>query len=155
MHWQPPAPEAATIRWIDAYAANIDRTWRNPNLLIWHRNLWAIDHGASLVFQHAWPPVERWATRRYDLSEHILAPVADTLSAAELDALDADLAARITPEQLGEVLALVPDDWLLSMNAAIGDDRDAAAWRLRYQEYLLARLPERTNWRPELAPVSS
>ncbi|MBT0767426.1 aminotransferase class I and II [Kineosporia sp. J2-2] len=155
MHWQPPAPEAATIRWIDAFAANIDRTWRNPNLLVWHRDLWAIDHGASLVFQHAWPPVERWATRRYDLSEHILAPVADTLPAAELDALDASLAARITPDLLTEVTGLVPDDWLLSMNAAIGDDRDADAWRARYQEYLLARLRERTGWRPELAEVAS
>ncbi|GAB6900424.1 HipA family kinase [Kineosporia succinea] len=155
IHWQPPAPEAATIRWIDAFAANIDRTWRNPNLLIWHRDLWAIDHGAALVFQHAWPPLERWATRRYDLSEHILAPVADTLGRAQLDALDAALAARITPELLDEVLNLVPGDWLLTMNAAIGDDRDAAAWRARYREYLLARLTDRAPWRPELAPVSS
>ncbi|GAB3265662.1 aminotransferase class I and II [Kineosporia babensis] len=155
MHWQPPARDAATVRWIDAFTANIDRTWRNPNLLIWHRNLWAIDHGAALVFQHAWPPVERWAARRYDLSEHILAPVADQLSREELDALDAELAARVTPELLGEVLGLVPGDWLLSMNSAIGDDRDADAWRARYQEYLLARLGERTNWRPETAQVKS
>ncbi|WP_285599195.1 HipA family kinase [Kineosporia sp. NBRC 101731] len=155
IHWQPPAPEAATIRWIDAFAANIDRTWRNPNLLIWHRKLWAIDHGASLVFQHAWPPVDRWATRRYDLSEHILAKVADTLSAGDLSALDADLAARITPELLSEVTGLVPDDWLLSMNSAFGDDRDAEAWRVRYQEYLLARLRDRDTWRPELAQVGS
>jgi len=155
IHWLPPAPEAATVRWIDAYTANIDRTWRNPNVLIWHRRLWAIDHGAALVFQHAWPPVERWAARRYDLSEHILGPVADSLSAAELDALDAALAARITPEVLSEVLELVPDDWLLSMNSAIGDDRTAGAWRERYLEYLRVRLGRRDAWRPELAPVSS
>lgn len=153
MHWQPPAAEAAAIRWIDAFTANIDRTWHNPNLLIWHRDLWAIDHGAALIFQHAWPPVERWAPRRYDRGEHILARVADTLPAPELTALESDLVARLTPQMLAEVLALVPDDWLLSMNAAIGDDRRPQDWRLRYQEYLLARLDRYEDWRPEQTRV--
>lgn len=153
IHWQPPAPEAATIRWIDAWTANIDRTWRNPNLLIWHRELWAIDHGAALVFQHAWPPLERWATRRYDQSEHILSPVADALPAQQLTELENTLADRITPALLAQILELVPADWLLSMNAAIGDERDAASWRERYQEYLLARLERHDAWRPERAQV--
>jgi hypothetical protein len=150
IHWRPPGAEAAAIRWLDAYTANIDRTWRNPNLLVWHRRVWAIDHGAALIFQHAWPPASTWATRRYDLSEHVLAPVADTLSAAELDELDADLAGRLSPELLTEVLDLVPAGWLLGMNAAHGDPRDAATWRERYLEYLLARLEKRTPWRPEV-----
>jgi hypothetical protein len=150
IHWPPPGTEAATIRWLDAYTANIDRTWRNPNLLIWHRRLWAIDHGAALIFQHAWPPVATWATRRYDLSEHVLGPVADTVGPLELDELDAALAQRVTPELLAEVLDLVPDSWLLGMNAADGDERDAAAWRSRYVEYLLARLEDRRSWRPEV-----
>ncbi len=150
IHWPPPAAEAATIRWLDAYSANIDRTWRNPNLLIWHRRAWAIDHGAALIFQHAWPPVATWASRRYDLSEHVLGPVADRLSRAELDELDGELAGRLTPALIGEVLALIPDGWLLGMNAAQGDGRDAAAWRERYHEYLLARLGRRDPWRPEV-----
>ena len=150
IHWPPPPAEAAAIRWLDAYSANIDRTWRNPNLLIWHRRLWAIDHGAALIFQHAWPPVQTWASRRYDLSEHILAPVADTLSRTELDTLDAALAARLSPDLLTEVLELVPGGWLLAMNSAYGDERDPAAWRARYLEYLLARLDQRPAWRPEV-----
>jgi hypothetical protein len=148
--WQPPAAEAAAIRWLDAFTANIDRTWRNPNVLIWHRQLWAIDHGAALVFQHAWPPANTWAGRRYDLSEHVLGPVVATLDAAQLDALDKDLAAQLTPELLAEVLDLVPAEWLLEMNAATGEIPDAASWRARYVEYLLARLEQRHAWRPEV-----
>jgi hypothetical protein len=150
MHWPPPAPEAAVIHWLDAYSANIDRTWRNPNLLIWHRQLWAIDHGAALIFQHAWPPVETWARRRYDFSDHVLAPVVGELDAATLDKIDAELASRLTSDLLTEVLDLVPDGWLIGMNAAVGDSRDPAAWRARYHEYLLARLEDRQSWRGEV-----
>jgi hypothetical protein len=146
MHWPPPAPEAAVIYWLDAFSANIDRTWRNPNLLIWHRWLWAIDHGAALIFQHAWPPVQTWAERQYDFSDHVLQPVVAGLDAGELDAIDADLAARLTPDLLSDVLVLVPDGWLVGMNAAAGDPRDAGAWRERYREYLLARLEHRRAW---------
>lgn len=144
--WQPPPEEAAAVYWLDSYCANIDRTWRNPNLLIWHRRLWAIDHGAALVFQHAWPPVTTWASRRYDLSEHVLLPVVRSIPAGELAALEEKLAGTLTPELLTEVLALVPDEWLLGMNAAFGDPRPAAEWRARYLEYLLARLGERPAW---------
>ncbi len=74
---------------------------------------------------------------------------------AELDAeaqddIDAALAAQLTPELLTEVLALVPDGWLIGMNAAQGDPRDAQAWRERYREYLLARLENRSTWRAEM-----
>jgi len=150
MHWPPPAPEAAVIHWLDAYSANIDRTWRNPNLLIWHRRLWAIDHGAALIFQHAWPPVETWARRRYDFSDHVLGPVVGELDAATLDKIDAELASRLTPDLLTEVLDLVPDGWLIGMNAAAGDARDAQAWRARYHGYLSARLEDRQSWRGEV-----
>jgi hypothetical protein len=151
IHWTPPAPEAAAIHWLDAFSANIDRTWRNPNLLIWHRQLWAIDHGAALIFQHAWPNPQSWAQRRYDLSEHVLGPVVAGLDDGTLDDLDATLAAQVTPELLTEVLALVPDSWLVEMNAAAGDSRDPRAWRDRYREYLLLRLEHRKSWRPEVA----
>jgi hypothetical protein len=150
MHWPPPAAEAAVIYWLDAYSANIDRTWRNPNLLIWHRQLWAIDHGAALIFQHAWPPVENWARRRYDFSDHVLGSVVAELDAATLDKIDAELAGQLTNDLLTEVLSLVPDSWLVGMNAAIGDARDAQDWRLRYCEYLLARLEDRQSWRGEV-----
>jgi hypothetical protein len=148
MGWQPPAPDAARVFWLDAFTANIDRTWTNPNLLVWHRRLWAIDHGAALVFQHAWAPVGAWAARRYDLSQHVLAGRAAAVDGAGWAALDEELRRALTGDVLAEVLALVPDGWLLGMNAARGDDRDAGAWRARYVEYLGARLEHRAGWWP-------
>ncbi|MFI7586438.1 HipA family kinase [Spongisporangium articulatum] len=149
--WQPPPREAAVLYWVDAFSANIDRTWRNANLLVWHRQLWAIDHGAALVFQHAWPPVEAWAARRYDLSQHVLAPVVSTLPGADLDAVDADLAAVVTDDLLTEVLGLVPDKWLLAMNSAQATEESraltAADWRARYVTYLAARRDGGRAWR--------
>ena len=156
--WRAPAAEAARILWLDAYTANVDRTWRNPNLLIWHRKLWAIDHGAALVFQHAWPDVAAWAVRRYDVSAHVLAPILADLAHANPDAAsgllartDTELAAAVTPELLDAVLALVPDQWLLTMNSAQAGV-DAAGYRGRYRKYLLARLAPPRPWRLEAAP---
>jgi len=139
---------AALITWLDAFTANVDRSWRNPNLLVWHRQMWAIDHGAALVFHHAWPPVERWAGRIYDLSDHVLAPATRALGRQEWAAIDAEAVEAITPERLNAVLELVPDSWLVTMNAAIGDDRPAAAWRERYRQYLGARLAAERPWQP-------
>jgi hypothetical protein len=156
--WRPPVAEALRIVWLDAYVANIDRTWRNPNLLVWHRELWAIDHGAALVFQHAWPDVETWAGRRYDLSQHVLGPVVADLPETERADVDAEVSAAVTPELLREVLALVPDEWLLTMNSVRaasppGADppADAALWRERYSAYLTARLAAPRPWRREAA----
>jgi hypothetical protein len=143
--WRPDPFDAARVFWIDAYSANIDRTWRNPNLLVWHRTLWAIDHGAALVFQHAWPAPQVWAGRRYDLSEHVLLPVVSRLSPADLARLDAELSAAV-PGLLPEVLALVPDEWFTGMNAALGDLRGADAWRERYVEMLTARVDGERPW---------
>ena len=138
MRWRPAPLDAARVFWLDAFSANIDRTWRNPNLLVWHRTLWAIDQGAALVFQHAWPPPEVWAGRRYDLSQHVLLPVVRSMDAAELAALDAGLASAVVP-LLPEVLELVPAEWLTAMNAAQGDPRTPAQWRERYVQQLTAR----------------
>ncbi len=143
--WHPDPLDAARVYWLDAYTANIDRSWRNPNLLVWHRALWAIDHGAALVFQHAWPAPEVWATRRYDLSQHVLLPVVRRLGAPALAALDAELAAAVPP-MLARVLELVPGEWLTGMNAARGDPRSAADWRGRYVEQLTARAAGDRPW---------
>ncbi|HVN11372.1 MAG TPA: HipA family kinase [Kineosporiaceae bacterium] len=143
--WRPDPFEAARAYWLDAFTANIDRTWRNPNLLVWHRTLWAIDHGAALVFQHAWPSPEAWAGRRYDLSEHVLLPVVRTLAVADLSRVDAELAAAV-PDLLPEVLDLVPGEWLTGMNAAQGDPRADAAWRERYVRQLSARAAGDRPW---------
>jgi hypothetical protein len=150
IHWQPPAEEAARIFWLDALTANVDRTWANPNMLIWHRRLWAIDHGAALLFQHSWPSVQAWATRSYDFSKHVLGGLVASLGRAPLKALDAQLASLVTPALLEEVLALVPDEFLLGLNSA-PPDTDAATLRGRYGEYLWARRASSRNWWPENA----
>jgi hypothetical protein len=143
--WRPDPLDAARIYWLDAFTANIDRTWRNPNLLVWHRTLWAIDHGAALVFQHAWPAPSLWASRRYDLSQHVLLPVVRALDTGTLADLDAALADSVVP-LLAEVLELVPGEWLTGMNAAQGDPRSPAQWRERYVEQLTARAVGDRPW---------
>ncbi len=68
--------EAAAVIWLDAFVANVDRSWKNPNLLVWHERVWCIDHGAALYFHHGWPngigSPDRFAAQPYDVSEHIL-----------------------------------------------------------------------------------
>ncbi|MFD0723286.1 HipA family kinase [Streptomyces globosus] len=147
--WRAPAEEAARIYWLDALTANVDRTWSNPNLLIWHRRPWAIDHGAALIFQHSWPAVDGWATRDYGLGSHVLSERVSTLKPSTLESLDAELAALVTPQALERILALVPDDFLDSMHSTNGADPQTL--RARYCEYLLARLAGGRDWWPESA----
>ena len=68
----PTAPDAGAIVWLDAFTANVDRTWANPNLLVWHGRTWAIDHGAALWFHHSWPSrppdAGRFAAQPFDPS---------------------------------------------------------------------------------------
>ena len=72
----PDPSVAASVLWLDALTANVDRSWRNPNLLVWHGDLWAIDHGACLYFHHGWSrgigSAERFAAQPYDASDHVL-----------------------------------------------------------------------------------
>jgi hypothetical protein len=101
--------EAGRVVWFDALIGNTDRSWRNPNLLVWHGDLWLIDHGAALIWHHNWSgaPAATRAERPYDASDHVLASLAPDVAAAA-----ADLAPRVTPELLAEVTADVPDEWL-------------------------------------------
>ncbi|MEK8110250.1 hypothetical protein NKG94_49915 [Micromonospora sp. M12] len=64
---------------------NVDRSWRNPNLLVWHRELWLIDHGASLYFHHNWPRAEAAVHRAYRVEDHVLAPYASRLAEADAE----------------------------------------------------------------------
>ena len=112
-----PSEVAARVLWLDAFTANVHRSWRNPNLLCWHGDLWVIDHGASLYFHHGWPggsllkdgAPERFAQQPWSAEDHVLAPL---VTAAGLADVDADLGAAVDEALLGEVLAQVPDPWL-------------------------------------------
>ncbi len=124
--WTADAKFASRLLWFDTLVQNPDRTWRNPNLLVWHGDIWLIDHGAALYFHHNWPTAD--PGRPYDAREHVLADRATAVAEAH-----ADLAPLITTALLAEVTGLVPAGWF--------GERAGPA----YVEHLLARvrlLPE-------------
>jgi hypothetical protein len=104
-----PGPElSADVIWLDALITNVDRTARNTNLLVWHDELWLIDHGAALFFHHAASPDAEHARKPFpSIREHVLLPFAGSI----VDA-DARLGPRVTAELLETVVRDVPDDWL-------------------------------------------
>lgn len=129
---------AARVVWFDALTLNVDRSWRNPNLLRWHGQPWLIDHGAALYVHHDWSsrasaPAKPYATA----ADHVLLPVAGPLAAAH-----AELAPLVTPELLDDVLARVPDEWLAPEP---GLDSPQAV-RSAYAEVLLARVADPAPW---------
>jgi hypothetical protein len=100
---------AADVVWFDALLTNVDRTPRNPNLLLWHRRLWLIDHGAAIYTQHGWSDdlkaIAESAGARFPLiRDHVLLPITGSLREA-----DARLAPRLTPDLMREVVAAIPD----------------------------------------------
>lgn len=128
---QSAAELAAAIVWFDAYVTNVDRTPRNTNLLMWHRRLWLIDHGAALYFHHRGGD---YLARSRDpfalIKDHVLLRCAVSLREA-----DAQMTARLTPEIIDRIVQLIPDAWLAD-DASFGDhDQHRAA----YIEYLLRR----------------
>jgi hypothetical protein len=142
---KPSAAEAARILWLDSYVANVDRSWKNPNLLVWHGELWCIDHGAALYFHHGWgvPSADRFAVQPYDAGKHVFIVYADGLPAA-----DEQLSAEVTEGLLADVLRAVPDDWL-----ELGPGReDPGAVRSIYVDHLLRRLEAPRRWLPGVAP---
>jgi hypothetical protein len=128
---KPDEAAQARILWLDAFVANVDRSWRNTNLLVWHKNLWLIDHGAALYFHHSWMSAEKFTGLPYDADDHVFRDVAPAVPD-----IDSQLAASVTPELLTEVIGLVPDEWIAS-----GD-------RERYLGHLTARLADRSAWLP-------
>ncbi|HLL51894.1 MAG TPA: HipA family kinase [Myxococcaceae bacterium] len=123
---------ASSIVWLDAYAMNVDRTARNPNLLSWHDQLWLIDHGAALYFHHGW---DGWRARMTNpflaIKDHVLLP-----SASALEEADAALRGRITPRHIEDAVAKLPDSWLAEEPEVGGPD----ALRAAYVEFLSRRL---------------
>lgn len=99
---------ASQIVWFDCFITNVDRTPRNTNLLIWHKNLWLIDHGASLYFHHAWHNWAEQSRRPFaQVKDHVLLP-----QAADIEAVDAEFRALLTGESLASIVSLIPDEWL-------------------------------------------
>ena len=106
--FQPEAKLASAIVWFDAFVCNVDRTARNVNMLMWHRALRLIDHGAALYFHHAWKQGDEHALTPFSLiKDHVLLKYAGLLKE-----VDAEMAARIDIEQVADLVRLIPDAWL-------------------------------------------
>ncbi|NML64279.1 aminotransferase class I and II [Hymenobacter sp. RP-2-7] len=127
------AEEASLVVWLDCFTLNVDRTARNTNLLVWHQELWLIDHGAALYVHHTGPD---WASSSKprvfpQVRDHVLLPWASELAAADTLAHQ-----RLTPPVLQRIVDLLPDDWLEKADAT----RPPAAQRQAYYHFLSARL---------------
>ncbi|MEJ7733585.1 MAG: HipA family kinase [Polyangiaceae bacterium] len=130
----PPA-DAATASLVvlfDAFTMNVDRTPRNTNILLWHRQHWLIDHGAALYVHHGWPeghPLASSADTFPEIAQHVLLPRTE-----EIDAAAAVLEARLDAALLSRIVADLPDDWLGEAGQAPAEDRDL------YRRWLEARM---------------
>jgi hypothetical protein len=129
---QPDAALASAVVWFDAYVTNVDRTPRNTNMLIWHRRLWLIDHGATLYFHHTWTNYRARSRAPFAMiKDHVLLRLANALRE-----VDVQMTRRVTPDIINRIVTLIPDDWLVE-GSPFGEShqhRDA------YLEYLLSRL---------------
>jgi hypothetical protein len=129
---QPDAGLASEIVWLDAFLTNVDRTPRNTNMLMWHRRLWLIDHGAALYFHHTW---QRYLERSREafplIKDHVLLPFA-----SELEAADRRMSQRFAPEVIDAVVKLIPEEWLTDHPLFSGQQQQREA----YRTYLLRRL---------------
>lgn len=129
---KPSAELASKIVWLDAFIANVDRTPRNANMLLWHKEIWLIDHGAAFFYQHNWDKfLDNAANPFKQIKDHILLPFAD-----DIEKVDEDLSAKLTSEILKEIVELIPNDWL----------EDADEQKKTYLEFLTKRLENRSEF---------
>ena len=126
------ADEASMMVWFDAFTQNVDRTARNPNLLVWHGKLYPIDHGAALYFHHDWATMlDRTGSPFKQIQQHILLRWAADIGNAGVAARQ-----RLTPEVLTRIAGAVPDEWL----EAIPGEKTAAERRSDYMQFFSRRL---------------
>jgi len=128
----PDVQLASAIVWFDAFVCNVDRTARNVNMLLWHRRLWLIDHGAALYFHHAWNRHDQHATNAFALiKDHVLLKYASALADA-----DARMASLLSAEKLSDIVQLIPDSWLAEDTGFA----NKTAQREAYLDYFLRRM---------------
>jgi hypothetical protein len=132
---------AGRVLWFDALTGNVDRTWRNPNMLLWHGQPQLIDHGSSLTFHHNWKGAAAAVARPYAAAQHVLIGCSPDVRAA-----DADLAPLVTAELLRAAVDAVPDAWLAGDGPEV---RDA------YVRQLSERLAARPAWLPDLVEAAA
>ena len=122
---------ASQIVWLDAYITNIDRTVRNTNMLLFHRELWLIDHGASFYFHHSWDDWEKAARSPFPyVKDHVLLPYA-----CELEVVDKEFKALLDDRVIDELVDTIPADWLNWGN----EDESVDDIRNVYKQFLKIR----------------
>ena len=127
-----PVDEASMLVWFDAFTQNIDRTPRNANLLVWHRKLYPIDHGAALFFHHDWPTREQKIASPFSqIKDHILLPWAKDIRGAASIAHE-----RLTESVFANIVSLIPQEWL----DAIPDGVSPADRHAGYMQFSTERL---------------
>ena len=129
---------SSEIVWLDAFLTNIDRTFRNTNMLMWHQELWLIDNGASLYFHHSWDNWEKNAVSPFVMiKDHVLLP-----QASELDEVNERFKAILTDDVLREIVELIPEDWLH------WNDTDLTPTEIKdvYFQFLTRRLANSDNF---------
>lgn len=126
-------PELASkIVWLDCLLTNVDRTPRNTNMLMWRKELWLIDHGASLYFHHTWHNWKDHAVRPFvQVKDHVLLP-----QASQLEQADAAFRAILDEERIRSIVSVVPDDWFTDASQAVSPEEG----RETYIQFLLTRI---------------
>lgn len=130
---------ASSIVWFDALVTNVDRTPRNTNLLVWHNNLWMIDHGAALYFHHAWSDdfLAKSQVPFAAIKDHVL-----LRWAGDLREVDEQLSAMLTHDVIEQVIAMIPETWL----GDVPQFASAEAHREAYRHWFLRRLDQPRAW---------
>ncbi len=122
---------ASQVVWLDSLLLNVDRTSRNTNMLLWHNELWLIDHGASLYFHHHWQGLDKGQKSFPQVKDHVMLPYA-----TQLEHVDAPFRAMLTLEKIQSIVSLVPDEWLVN-EAAFGSKEEH---RKAYTDFLMSRI---------------
>lgn len=129
---------SSEIVWLDAYLTNIDRTFRNTNMLYWHKELWLIDHGASLYFHHSWDNWEKNAVSNFPMiKDHVLLPQAD-----QLDEVNLKFKTILTDDILRDIVELIPEDWLQWRDTELSPEEIKKV----YFQFLTRRLANSDNF---------
>lgn len=123
---------ASQIVWLDCLITNVDRTPRNTNMLVWHKELWLIDHGAALYFHHSTQNWEQQVTRPFmQIKDHVLLPYA-----TEIEEADAESTVILTEERIRAIISLIPDEWLETEPVS----ESAEELRQVYIQFLVSRI---------------
>lgn len=129
---------ASQVVWLDAFITNVDRTFRNTNMLMWHKELWLIDHGAAFYFHHSWDNWEKSALTTFSqVKDHVLLK-----NATRIAEVDAQFKQILTPALISEIVELIPDEWLDTQSYHMSEDEMRAV----YKEFIQIRLDHTDNF---------